>query len=147
MNPLLQVKLRFSHERNNRRPGPRNLKANAETTTEMIESLCEELKSVLRYYRNSPRILQGFLVDVHYNDIIAKTNRIRELLKPSGKTTNDVVVGARFSEAPEGEENHIITYYVDGTTIERTINDLHPAILMNLIATSTMMALICLPLK
>mgnify|MGYP002620874036 CR=1 FL=1 len=124
MNPLLQVKLRFSHERNNRRPGPRNLKANAETTTEMIESLCEELKSVLRYYRNSPRILQGFLVDVHYNDIIAKTNRIRELLKPSGKTTNDVVVGARFSEAPEGEENHIITYYVDGTTIERTINDL-----------------------
>ena len=55
---------------------------------------------------------------------IAKTNRIRELLKPSGKTTNDVVVGARFSEAPEGEENHIITYYVDGTTIERTINDL-----------------------
>lgn len=124
MNPLLQVKLRFSHERNNRRPGPRNLKANAETTTEMIESLCEELKSVLRYYRNSPRILQGFLVDVHYNDIIAKTNRIRELLKPSGKTTNDVVVGARFSEAPEGEENHIITYYVDGTTIERTINNL-----------------------
>lgn len=124
MNPLLQVKLRFSHERNNRRPGPRNLKSNAETTTEMIESLCEELKSVLRYYRNSPRILQGFLVDVHYNDIIAKSNRIRELLKPSGKTTNDVVVGARFSEAPEGEENHIITYYVDGATIERTINDL-----------------------
>ena len=124
MNPLLQVKLRFSHERNNRRPGPRNLKSNAETTTEMIKSLCEELKSVLRYYRNSPRILQGFLVDVHYNDIIAKSNRIRELLKPSGKTTNDVVVGARFSEAPEGEENHIITYYVDGATIERTINDL-----------------------
>lgn len=124
MNPLLQVKLRFSHERNNQRPGPRNLKANAETTVEMLDARIEELKSVLRYYRNSPRIIQGILVDVNYNDIIAKSNRIREVLKPAGKTTNDVVVGARFSDAEEGEENHIITYYINRTTIEKTIEDL-----------------------
>ena len=112
MSPLLQVKLRFSHERNNQRPGPRNLKANAKTTVEMLDARIEELNSVLRYYRNSPRIIQGILVDVNYNDIIAKSNRIREVLKPAGKTTNDVVVGARFSDAEEGEENHIITYYI-----------------------------------
>ena len=112
MNPLLQVKLRFSHERNNQKPGPRNLKAIAQTTVEMIDMLIEELNSVLRYYRNSPKIIQGILVDVNYNDIIAKTNRIREVLKPAGRAINDVVVGARFSDAQDGEENHIITYYI-----------------------------------
>ncbi len=124
MNPLLQVKLRFSHERNNQKPGPRNLKANAQTTVEMIDMLIEELNSVLRYYRNSPKIIQGILVDVNYNDIIAKSNRIREVLKPAGRAINDVVVGARFSDAQDGEENHIITYYINSATIEKTIEDL-----------------------
>ncbi len=124
MNPLLQVKLRFSHERNNQKPGPRNLKANAQTTVEMIDLFIEELNSVLRYYRNSPKIIQGILVDVNYNDIIAKSNRIREVLKPAGRAINDVVVGARFSDAQDGEENHIITYYINSATIEKTIEDL-----------------------
>ena len=124
MNPLLQVKLRFTHERNNQKPGPRNLKANAQTTVEMIDMLIEELNSVLRYYRNSPKIIQGILVDVNYNDIIAKSNRIREVLKPAGRAINDVVVGARFSDAQDGEENHIITYYINSATIEKTIEDL-----------------------
>lgn len=124
MNPLLQVKLRFSHERNNQKPGPRNLKANAQTTVEMIDLFIEELNSVLRYYRNSPKIIQGLLVDVNYNDIIAKSNRIREVLKPAGRAINDVVVGARFSDAQDGEENHIITYYINSATIEKTIEDL-----------------------
>ena len=57
------------------------------------------------------------MIDVWYNDIIAKSNRVRELLKPSKHSTNDTVVGARFSDAPEGEENHIITHYVDEKTI------------------------------
>ena len=39
------------------------------------------------------------MIDVWYNDIIAKSNRVRELLKPSKHSTNDTVVGARFSDA------------------------------------------------
>ena len=34
------------------------------------------------------------------------------------------MVGARFSDAPEGQENHIITYYVDEKTIEEMFDKL-----------------------
>ena len=124
MNHLLQVKLRFSSEKNTQRPGSRNLRVHAVTTTEKIDDLIKDLNAVLRYYRGVPKILDGILIDVNFNDIIAKSNRIKEILKPAGKQTNDVVVGARFSNAPAGEENHIITYYVDISTIERTIQKL-----------------------
>lgn len=124
MNQLLQVKLRFSNESNSQRPNGRNLRMHAETSIEKIDDICEDLRTVLRFYKNSPKFLEKILIDVNYNDIIAKSNRIQTLLKPSGKKTNDMVVGARFSDAPEGEENHIITYYLDEQTIKKTIENL-----------------------
>ncbi len=124
MNRLLQVKLRFSKESNDQRPKGRNLRSHAYTSIEKIDSICDDLRTILRYYKNSPRFLENILVDVNYNDIIAKSNRIKAVLKPLGKKTNDIVVGARFSDAPEGEENHIITYYVDEITIKETMENL-----------------------
>lgn len=127
MNPILQVKLRFANEANPNRPGSRNLRKKAETTVEKIDNLCENLNAILRFYNSSPRFVKNILVDAHYNDIIAKSNRIRALIKPERKEANDMVVGARFSEAPAGEENHIITYYVDEVTIKKTIENLEIA--------------------
>ena len=127
MNPLLQVKLRFTGEKNNQKPGARNLRAKAETSTEKIDELIDSLRAVLRFYKDHPRITNDVMIDVWYNDIIAKSNRVRELLKPSRHSTNDTVVGARFSDAPEGEENHIITHYVDEKTINKTIEELQIA--------------------
>lgn len=127
MNPLLQVKLRFTGEKNTQKIVSRNLRAHAETTTEDIDSLIESLYTVLRYYKDHPRITKNMMIDVRYNDIIAKSNRVRELLKPDRCTTNDRVVGVRFSDAPEGEENHIITYYVAENIVYRTIEELQTA--------------------
>ena len=124
MNQLLQVKLRFSNETNSQRPGGRNLRKYAETSVEKIDKICEDLRTILRFYKNSPKYLEKVLVDVNYTDIIAKSNRIKALLKPQGKSTNEIVVGARFSDAPEGQENHIITYYLDEQTIMNTIDNL-----------------------
>ena len=127
MNPLLQVKLRFTGEKNTQKPGARNLRAKAETSTEKIDELIDSLRAVLRFYKDNSRITNNVMIDVWYNDIIAKSNRVRELLKPSKHSTNDTVVGARFSDAPEGEENHIITHYVDEKTINKTIEELQVA--------------------
>ncbi len=127
MNPILQVKLNFSDENNTASPKGRNLSSKAETTVEKIDVIIDSLNAVLRYYRNSPRYVSGCLIDANYNDIIAKSKRIKELIKPLRQSTNDVVVGARFSDAPEGFENHIITYYVDEATILRTITELQSA--------------------
>ena len=127
MNPLLQVKLRFTGEKNNQRPGARNLRSKAETSSTKIDVLIDSLRAVLRFYKDNPRITNKMMVDICYNDIIAKSNRVRELLKPSRLSTNDTVVGARFSDAPDGEENHIITHYVDEKTINKTIEELQIA--------------------
>ena len=128
MNHLLQIKLRFASEKNRQRPGARNLRVRDHTTSEKIDALVDDLNAVLRYYRGIPKMLDKILIDVNYNDIIAKSNRVREVLKPTGSVqTNDIVVGARFSDAPAGEENHIITYYVDAATIVRTIHNLRIA--------------------
>lgn len=124
MNSILQVKLRFDKEGNKSQFGKINLKANKTVSVEEIEKLSEGLKSVVRYYRNEPKILNKMLVDVCYNDIVAKSNRIKELLKPTGIDVNKAVVGARFSDAPEGMENHIITYYVDMDAINVTLRRL-----------------------
>ncbi len=127
MNPLLQVKLRFANEKNSQKPGARNLRANSETTSEKIDTLIEALKGVLRFYDDNSRITDNIMIDIKYNDIIAKSNRVKELLKPARKTTNETVVGARFSDAVEGEENHIITHYVEEITITQTIENLQKA--------------------
>lgn len=124
MNSILQVKLRFNKEKNNSGFGAINLRAAMSVSLEKIDALSESLRAVLRYYRDKPKILNKLLVDVCYNDIIAKSNRIKELLKPSATDINDIIVGARFSDAPDGEENHIITYYVDVETINATLNKL-----------------------
>ena len=124
MNSILQVKLTYTNEHNNQRPNERQLRVNSEVSSEKIDLLVENLRAVLRYYRSVPKLLNNILIDVDYNDIIAKSKRIHDVLKPTGKTTNDVVVGARFSDAPEGQENHIITYYVDTATINRTIDEM-----------------------
>lgn len=124
MNNLLEVKVRYNH--GGRKGGPIlvNLKKNGKTTIEKIQKLQENLRAVIRYYESTTKYLKGYLIDVNYNDIIAKTKRVSELLKPRKKQTNDVVVGARFSDAPAGQENHIITYYVDKETINRTLEKL-----------------------
>lgn len=127
MNPLLQVKLRFTGEKNNQKAGARNLRVKAETSTDKIDELIDSLRSVIRFYKDNPPITDKLMVDICYNDIIAKSNRVRELLKPNRFSTNDTVVGARFSDAPEGEENHIITHYVDEKTINNTIEELQIA--------------------
>ena len=124
MNSILQVKLSFAKENNTQRNGGIELRAHSEVSSDRVGELIESLRSVLRYYRGIEKLMNNILIDVNYNDIIAKSRRIRDILKPLGKSTNEAVVGARFSDAPAGQENHIITYYVDEETINRTIHDL-----------------------
>lgn len=124
MNHLLEVKLRYNHGKRMGGPILRNLSKDREVTVEKIQQLQKNLRTVVRYYESMPKYMSGYLIDVNYNDIIAKSKRISELLKPSGKQTNDVIVGARFSDAPKGQENHIITYYVDEQTVQKTLEKL-----------------------
>lgn len=124
MNPILQIKLNFSNEENNQKIGGKNLRANATVSSQKVDALIDSLENVLDYYRNSEKIVVKLLIDANYNDLVPKSRRIQDLLKESGKSVNDSIVGARFSDAPPERENHIITYYVDEETVKRSIQEL-----------------------
>lgn len=126
MNNLLKIKLKFTPEKRMGGGADRNLTSDRYTDVEKIESLIENLKGIKAYYASRKALLREALIDVYYNDIIAKSNRICELLKGK-KTIDKSIVGARFSDAEEGLENHIITYYIEFETIDASIKKLQIA--------------------
>lgn len=119
MNSLLNIKLPFNHEKNSKKPGPRNLKRSNKVTINHLNELIDELNFVKRYYERNEKIIEGSLIDVYYNDVVPKSNRIVEVLKEKGEC-NDYIVGARFSE----KENHIITYYIPMSALNNSIEKL-----------------------
>lgn len=123
MNNLLSIKATFEHEKNNQIPGPKNLRARNETTVGKIETLINDLNKVRVFYEKEPKFIRNCLVDVFYNDIIAKSNRVIELLKDKGQN-EEHIVGARFTQDNPGFENHIITYYVSLKAVIDTITNL-----------------------
>ena len=80
MNHLLEVKVRYNHRKRGDSPVFVNLKKDDETTVQKIQKLQENLRAIVRYYESTPKYLKGYLIDINYNDIIAKTRRISELI-------------------------------------------------------------------
>lgn len=126
MNPILQIKMPFQHEPNPNRPGPRNFRANHKTTSNKIDTLIKQLNKVKTFFLSENRFVKNILVDVYYDDIIAKSSRIKELLKDKNEC-NDSIVGARFYVNDSGKENHVITHYVSRDAIEEAITKLEEA--------------------
>lgn len=120
MNNLLNIKLKFNKEKNTKKPGPRNLNRTRKTTSNDLKKLIIDLKKVKQFYVLNDKFVSGVLIDIYYNDIIAKTGRVKEVLKMKGDC-NDSIVGARFTNSIPGTENHIITHYVKKETIDEAI--------------------------
>ena len=124
MNNLLRVKLKFTPEKRANGFSDRNFTSDRYTDIKKIDELIDSLNSVKAYYKTQTPLLKHALIDIRYNDIIAKSNRVRELLK-GGKAPDNTIVGARFSDAEPGFENHIITHYVEFSAIDSTIQKLN----------------------
>lgn len=123
MNNLLKIKLKFASEKKAGGFSERNFTSDRYTDIKKINSLIENLNAIKIYYKSQKQLVKNALVDVCYNDIIAKSNRTRELLK-GVRTTDHSIVGARFSDAEDGFENHIITHYIEFAAIDSTIEKL-----------------------
>lgn len=126
MNSLLKIKLTFNHEKNRAGRGARNLNKARTTSSDLLGKLIVDLRRVKDFYNKNP-FIKEILIDVYYNDIIAKSGRIQNLLR-STCACSEYIVGARFSDAQPGYENHIITYYVSREIIDSAIEKLKDAI-------------------
>jgi hypothetical protein len=111
MNNILQLKGAFKQKPNENKPGNRNIPKNSTpVTSEHLIKLLANLKRLRKYWIEE-KVLNGALIDVHYTKVVAKSNRISSLFSKGQLSSNNSVVGARFSDHGR-EKKHVITHYV-----------------------------------
>ncbi len=126
MNSLLQLKGHFEQRSNPNRPGPRNLPAGQEIKASHVSDLKRQL-SELAVFWSDKTLFTKALVSIHYTDVVAKSNRIKDLLSESPKGANESIVGARFDENDDGIK-HVITHCVYRDTIKKAVAELDECI-------------------
>ena len=120
MNNMLELKgKRFVQAA--RRPGAGGAAMNSRSfvTTEQLLRLEAKLQQIKQFWEQEKKPFQGLLISVHYNKIVAKSNRIAGLFK--GEDSNLAIVGAKFNKE---KTKHIITYFLDSYDLDTTINSL-----------------------
>lgn len=117
MNSILELKgKRFEQESRRGGGGGASMNSKVIVTTTHINNLINQLKDIQIFWGNEERAFTGVLISVHYNKIVAKSNRISGLFK--GVESNSCVVGAKFDDS---KSKHIITYYISSQDVDSSI--------------------------
>lgn len=119
MNNILELRARFE-QKGNIGGGGRDLPSNSKVDVNHLKKLCNDLERLLNYWKND-KFLNGALVSVYYDRVIAKSNRLKVLLSGKGKNTPNLsIVGAKFTKN-ENKTKHIITHYITDEIIKKSI--------------------------
>lgn len=117
MNNVLELKgKRFIQAPKSNRGGGAAMNSKVTVSVGVIVRLKEQLNQLLLFWKNEQRPFKGVLVSVHYNKIVAKSNRISGIFK--GSDSNNAIVGAKFDI---GKTRHIITYLLNYSDLEQSI--------------------------
>ena len=117
MNNVLELKgKRFIQARKNNISGGVAMNGKVEVTTEHLLRLKSQLSQIKDFWDKETRPFEGVLISVHYNKIVAKSNRIAGLFK--GVDSNNSIVGAKFNT---DKNKHIITYFLDVEDLAKSI--------------------------
>lgn len=117
MNNVLELKgKRFVQESKKGNGGGAAINSKVVVTNNHVKKLQSKLQSLREFWMNEDKPFSGILISVHYNIIVAKTNRISGLFK--GDQSNYAIVGAKFNTE---KTKHIITYFLEDADIEDSI--------------------------
>lgn len=117
MNNVLELKgKRFVQESKKGNGGGAAINSKVVVTNNHVKRLQSKLQSLREFWMNEDKPFSGILISVHYNKIVAKTNRISGLFK--GDQSNYAIVGAKFNTE---KTKHIITYFLEDADIEDSI--------------------------
>lgn len=109
MNNVLELKgKRFVQASKTSSGGGASMNSKKIVTAEQLLRLIERISQIKEFWKQEKRPFEGILISVHYNKIVAKSNRIAGLFK--GKDSNYAIVGAKFNKE---KTKHIITYFLD----------------------------------
>lgn len=117
-NDILLLKGRFEQRQNPGKPGPRNIPSNQKIEVQHLLDLQNQLKNLCEFWKEK-RYFKKTLVSVHYTDVVAKSNRIKTLLKDGNTEPNDSIVGAKF-DMTNGPK-HVITHCIEKDAIIKSI--------------------------
>ena len=117
MNNVLELKgKRFVQAPKQYSGGGAAMNGRQTVTPEHVIRLQQQLVQLQVYWKTETRLFKGVLISVHYNKIVAKSNRIAGLFK--GKDSNYAIVGAKFDS---NKSKHIITYYLEEKELDKSI--------------------------
>lgn len=118
MNNVLELKgQRFLQSDKPRLGGGISMNGKETVSVAHLQRLQSQLEQICVFWKQESKPFDGILMSVHYNKIVAKSNRVSGLLK--GQRSNDAIVGAKFSEA---KDRHIITYFLELCDLEKSIH-------------------------
>lgn len=107
MNNVLELKgNRFVQAPKSVSGGGPAMNSKVVVTSQKLNKLTSKLFQIKDFWTHENRPFNGILISVHYNKIVAKSNRIAGLFK--GDQSNYAIVGAKFNAE---KTKHIITYF------------------------------------
>ncbi|MFA7109599.1 MAG: S8 family peptidase [Sphaerochaetaceae bacterium] len=121
MNDILQLKGHFEQKKNSSAMGTPNIPKGKKVELIHIVELKEDLLRILKEWEEITLEINP-LVSAYYIDVMAKSNRIKCLFTKTRKTSNDSIVGVKFSN--QDNPKHIITYYLERAVIRKAIRKL-----------------------
>lgn len=123
MNSLIRLTGDFQTARGSQ-PGPATLPTKGLVSTEKIRHIRKSLETALNKWPKDA-IVKDILVSVEYRQIVAKSNRIREMLSGGkGQEPEQSIRGASYLDFNGESPRHLMTHYVPEKTILTTIDNL-----------------------
>ena len=119
MNKTLQLKGAFEQRKNTAGGGAPNLPKGKTINSKKLKQLLNDLNRLYEFWSNE-KILSGALINVYYNKIAAKSNRVQGLL------TNGSIVGAKFYD--DQSPKHVITHFISLNELRQAIKNLDTSI-------------------
>lgn len=117
MNNVLELKgKRFVQASKAGGGGGASMNSKKIVTREQLLRLIDKIGKIKEFWKQERRPFEGILISVHYNKIVAKSNRIAGLFK--GRDSNYAIVGAKFNKE---KTKHIITYFFDMEDLDESI--------------------------
>lgn len=119
MNNILTLRGNSFTQENRKTPSKNIvLPANSEVDLSHLERIHQSLLEVQDYWLNN-QIIDGVLISVYYDRIVAKSNRIDGYLNGGNNLAPiNTVVGAKFNN---NKNKHIITHYISKKMLDKTI--------------------------
>lgn len=118
MNNVLELKgNRFVQAPKSASGGGPAMNSKVVVTSQKLNKLTSKLFQIKDFWTHENRPFNGILISVHYNKIVAKSNRIAGLFK--GDQSNYAIVGAKFNAE---KTKHIITYFLSIDDLDNSID-------------------------